>query len=146
MYIFEDEQFRDEPLSGDPTASDEYDYAYLDHIYTYDLPETKDVILAEQYAAVKDYGADRVDMLESYESPENSRELFDISDFPFNMMFIEDGEGHIYGENWPGADNVLSVINRVLDNVPEGRSPSWVVSLTYLLPKYCTSMVHQSGE
>ncbi len=127
LHIFEDELFRDEPLSGDPSAADENDYAYLDHIYTYDLPETKDVALAEQYAAIKDYSADRVDMLESYASPEEFEELFAISDFPFNMMFIEDGDGHTYGESWPSADNVLAVISRVLDNVPEGKSPSWVV-------------------
>ncbi len=49
--IFEDEQFRDEPLSGE--SNDPDDYEYLDHIYTWDLPETRTIALAEFYETVK---------------------------------------------------------------------------------------------
>lgn len=42
-YLFEDEKFEDEPLSGDETAS-ENDYEYLTHTYTKNQPETYDMI------------------------------------------------------------------------------------------------------
>jgi len=57
----------------------------------YNLPETKDVALAEMYQTIKAFGLDsgdgedRVDMLEAWEDPFDQVELFQISDFPFNM-------------------------------------------------------------
>ena len=50
----EDEQLRDEPLSG--ITDDLEDYASLDHIYTYDQPETRDV-LGAFHKIIKDYSA-----------------------------------------------------------------------------------------
>ncbi len=132
LTIYEDEEFRDEPLSNDPEAVDEYDYKYLDHIYTYDLPETKQIALDEFYQTVKDYaavaadGEDRVDMLESYESPLDSLELFLYSDFPFNMIFIEDGEGTFFE---PSADSVKESIDAVVADTPPDKVPNWVVSV-----------------
>lgn len=41
--LFEDENFRDEPLSGAEGAT-ENDSEYLDHIYTRNLPETYDMV------------------------------------------------------------------------------------------------------
>lgn len=41
-YLYEDPQFLDEPLSGN--TDDENDYGYLDHIYTFNLPEVYDMI------------------------------------------------------------------------------------------------------
>lgn len=41
-YLYEDEEFRNEPLSGENV--DANDYAYLSHIYTKDLPETFDML------------------------------------------------------------------------------------------------------
>ena len=41
-YIFEDEEFKDEPISGESENPD--DYNYLDHIYTFNLPEHFDMI------------------------------------------------------------------------------------------------------
>ena len=42
---------RDEPESG--LTSDPSDYNHLDHVYTFDLPRTRIVGLAEQYQTVK---------------------------------------------------------------------------------------------
>ncbi len=55
LVIFEDEQFRDEPLSNNPDAVDENDWLYLDHIYTYNLPETREIALDEFYKTVKNF-------------------------------------------------------------------------------------------
>lgn len=51
-YLFEDEEFKDEPPSGNDV--DENDYEYLKHVYTSDQPETFDMIyqfrtLVDQY-------------------------------------------------------------------------------------------------
>ena len=42
--MVEDESLQDEPPSGDPNAIDENDYFYLNHIYTNNLPETRDLL------------------------------------------------------------------------------------------------------
>ena len=54
LYCIEDEQLRDEPLSG--STDDLDDYTSLDHIYTYDQPETRDV-LGALHQTIKDYSA-----------------------------------------------------------------------------------------
>lgn len=41
--LFEDPEFRDEPLSN-ATGVEEDEHDYLDHIYTLDQPETYDMI------------------------------------------------------------------------------------------------------
>lgn len=46
----------DEPLNPNPPIDDPDDYGYYDHIYTNNLPETRD-ILAQMYAAIKAYTA-----------------------------------------------------------------------------------------
>ena len=38
-FLFEDQEFKDEPLSG--KTDDLQDYNYLDHIYTWNFPEVK---------------------------------------------------------------------------------------------------------
>ncbi len=63
-------------------------------------------------------------MLEAYDDPEDAVELFLYSDYPFNMNFIEDGDG-VYFE--PSAGSTQDIIDRTLDNTPEGKVPNWVV-------------------
>ncbi len=66
-------------------------------------------------------------MLESYADPEDALELFMYSDYPFNMMFVEDGNNDPFVAT---ASNAEDVIERVLENTPEDRVPNWVVSTT----------------
>ncbi len=66
LHIFEDEEFRDEPRATDGVTDDPDDYYYLDHIYTYDLPETKEVALNEMYQTIKNYAADSGDGQDRY--------------------------------------------------------------------------------
>ena len=54
--IWEDNRWLNEPLSH--LTTDPEDYDYLDHIYTLNQPETKD-ILHEFYDFIKSYGDDK---------------------------------------------------------------------------------------
>ena len=54
MFIWEDEQLRDEPENGNPDYPNPDDYYHYDHIYTSNLPETRDVLL-EMYQTIKNY-------------------------------------------------------------------------------------------
>lgn len=56
-HMFEDDQFRDEPLSFNPNAQP-WEYDYLDHIYTKDHPLTFDMVyqfrdLLDEYTGAK---------------------------------------------------------------------------------------------
>ena len=119
-FLAEDEQLRDEPLSGN--TDDPNDYGYLDHIYTMNLPETREW-LAEFYQVVKSYGEidghDRLDMLEGYLPLNELLEYYKFSDFPFNfnMIFYEEVT----------ADRILKAISDQVDNLPEGKKANWVV-------------------
>lgn len=50
----EDDALRDEPSANNPDYPDPDDYFHYNHIYTQNLPETRD-ILAEMYQTIKDY-------------------------------------------------------------------------------------------
>ena len=56
-YIWEDEQLRDEPFGNNPDCQDPDDYVCYEHIYTRNLPETKDLVLSEFYSLIKEYSA-----------------------------------------------------------------------------------------
>ncbi len=120
-FLAEDPELRDEPLSGN--SEDPNDYGYLDHIYTMNLPETREW-LAEFYDVVKAYGEidghDRVDMLEAYISKEELLEYYKFSDYPFNfgMIFYEEAT----------ADRIYDAINDQISQLPEGKTANWVVS------------------
>ena len=53
----EDQEFLDEPLSNDPDATGPDDWHYLDHIYTSNLPETREEVLKPFYNLIKNYSA-----------------------------------------------------------------------------------------
>ena len=69
-FIWEDEQLRDEPPSGNPNAIDEFDYDSLSHVYSNNLPETRDIVLAGFDRTIKSYsdadGYPRYCYLEKY--------------------------------------------------------------------------------
>lgn len=86
-YLFEVDDFRDEPLTG--LTTDPYSYAYTHHHFTKDLDETYDMVY--QWRKVlddfkKEYGGDdRIMMTEAYtnatyvakyyNSPDGKREI-----------------------------------------------------------------------
>ncbi len=53
IHMVEDEQLRDEPVSG--LTNDTDDWNYLTHIYTTDQPETRDILATEFYALLQNY-------------------------------------------------------------------------------------------
>ena len=120
VFIWEEDGFPDEPVSGN--TDDANDYGYLDHIYTNNMPETRK-ILGEFYEIIKSYtDHERISMLEVYLSPEDILPYYDVGDFPFNFELL-------FYERDPTADDVLNRITSTLDNLPEGKHANWVVSI-----------------
>ncbi|XP_044744078.1 maltase A1-like isoform X1 [Chrysoperla carnea] len=128
--LFEDEQFRDEPLTNDPNCPIETDDCYNYHIYTQNLPETFDMVvqwrdLLKEYAAKTD-NVSRVIMVETYEGPPLVMKFYGNSThegacFPFNFQFIV----NLTSES--NAQEYKALIDKWMDNLPEGRIPNWVL-------------------
>ena len=117
-HIWEDEEFRDEPLSGN--TDDPEDWGYLDHIYTFNLPQTRDK-LKEFYDLIKSYtaidGFDRLDMVEFYATGEAAVPYYNCSDFAFNfnLLFDANEDGSV------SADFVKDGIEDWVNHLPEGK-------------------------
>lgn len=120
-HIWEDENMPDEPLSGN--TDDPNDYGYLSHIYTTNLPGTRDV-LGEFYELIKSYeaidGNERISMLEVYLSPEEILPYYEVGDFPFNFQFI-------FNDPDVTAEEIKYKIETTLNNIPEGKHANWVL-------------------
>ena len=95
------------------------DYGYLDHIYTNNLPQTREILkqfhdLIKSYAAIDGY--DRLNMVEFYTNGEGSVPYYNCSDFPFNfnLLFDANSDGSV------SADRIKFGIEDWLSHVPEG--------------------------
>ena len=121
-HIWENNTFPDEPLSG--STNDSNSYGYLNHIYTTNLPETREVLKQFQ-DTIKSYtqidGHDRVNMLEIYLSATDLLPYYEVCDYPFNFNFIG------FDEN-VNSNFVLHQIDDWYSNVPDGRVANWVVN------------------
>lgn len=129
-WLFEDEQLRDEPLSGS-SQDDPWRPEYLNHIYTNDLPETVDMVY--QWREVldtyqKDHGGEtRVLMTESWSALPVVQTYFNDSNgrlgsqIPFNFQLIMRLD-----QNSKNTD-FKTVIDSWLDAVPVGHAPNWVL-------------------
>lgn len=120
--IWEDDRYLDEPESGNPAAIDENDWLYYDHIYTYNLPETRDV-LGKLHQTIKEQaeidGYPRVTMLEVYLEVEEEMKYYECSDFPFNFAMISDDPLN--------ATIVKTIIDDWMKYMPEGKTANWVL-------------------
>ena len=58
VHMWEDDRWLDEPLSAQANFTSPDDYGHYDHIYTANLPETRD-LLKQMYDVVKSYGDDK---------------------------------------------------------------------------------------
>lgn len=129
-WLFEDEQLRDEPLSGwsqdDPLRPE-----YLNHIYTQDLPETVDMVyqwreVLDEYKKAKG-GETRVLMTESWSALSVVQTYFNDSNgrlgsqMPFNFQLI------MRLDQNSKASDYKTVIDSWLDAVPVGHAPNWVL-------------------
>ena len=124
-FMFEDKAFLDEPVSNKTTDPD--DYGYLDHIYTWNLPEHYDMIqqfndVLSEYELID--GFDRVMMVEALSSDFTTADLmkyYKVADFPFNFNFVL----HL-NEN-ARAQDIEREITDWLKNMPEGKTANWVL-------------------
>lgn len=128
--LFEVGTYPDEPLSGNPDATED-DYGYLLHPYTNDQPETYDMVYQwrahiDEYSATN--GGDvRVMMTESYSGedklfPYYGNETHDGAHFTFNFWFITRVNG---GST---AWDVKNTIDSWFRNMPSRYTANWVVS------------------
>merc|ERR1711970_375636 len=122
-FLFEDQQFRDEPISG--KTNDTNDYGYLDHIYTWNFPEVIDV-LANFTESVRDNtkgdGFVMVEALSEDLTTEDMMTFYSCSDFAFNFNMIV----KLQPENLSGND-IKDAVADWLDNMPEGKTANWVL-------------------
>ncbi|XP_018404444.1 PREDICTED: maltase 1-like [Cyphomyrmex costatus] len=123
-HMYEDDQFRDEPLSNIPgVPSDDYDF--LNHIYTKNLPETYKVL--ESWRKLMDDhspGNTKMILTEAYADFDLTIEYYRSgSTVPFNFMFISDLN------NKSTAADFKHSIDRWMNNVPNGTEyvANWVV-------------------
>ncbi|XP_063232111.1 maltase 2-like [Bacillus rossius redtenbacheri] len=127
-FLFEDEQLRDEPLSGDPGA-EPTDQSYLKHVYTQNQPATFDMVqqwraLLDEYSS-KDHST-RVMFTEAYADLDNTFKYYGTKErpgahFTFNFFVIE------YIKNTSTADDYENITSLWLKNIPAGDWPNWVV-------------------
>ena len=88
-FLFEDQDFKDEPLSG--KTEDPEDYNYLSHIYTWNFPEVKTVLADFTEAVHLNTLGEGVVMLEALSedlTTEDMMGFYSCSDFPFNFNLI----------------------------------------------------------
>ena len=122
-FLFEDLEFKDEPLSG--KTEDPEDYNYLSHIYTWNFPEVIDV-LAEFTESVKENtngeGFVMVEALSEDLTTEDMMTFYNCSDFAFNFnMIVKLKPEELSGES------IQDAVADWLDNMPEGKTANWVL-------------------
>lgn len=128
-WLFEDVNLRDEPKSGN--SEDPLLPAYLNHVYTQDLPETVDMVY-QWRQVLDDYmmqngGDTRVLMTEAWSNLSVVSTYFHDangrkgSHMPFNFQLIMRLD-----QNSKAAD-YKTVIDSWLDTVPNAHAPNWVL-------------------
>lgn len=129
IYIYEDEQLRDEPLSG--STSDPNSVDYLEHIYTRNQPECYGLIqhwrqLLDNYTA-DNPGPVRIMMTEGYADLSLLMNYYEDEDgvlgahFPFNFDFITELNANSV------AQDFVYFIQRWLTYMPPGHAANWVM-------------------
>ncbi|XP_055379491.1 maltase A3-like [Condylostylus longicornis] len=125
-HIFEDKDFRDEPVI--PNVDPE-DYASLDHIYTYDQDETFEIIYEwrdtlDKFTKLKG-GDDRILLAETYSPLEKKMKYYGANGkkgahFPFNFLLLNLNENST-------ASEYVSCVLQWTDAMPEGETANWVL-------------------
>jgi alpha-glucosidase len=129
IYMFEDAEMRDEPLSNTPGCSS-IDACYLKHVFTIDQPETVDMVqqwreLLEDYT--KEKGGDpKVLLMEAYSDLEHIMELFGTTErpgaqVPFNFVVLSNTNINSTGRDF------FNLAHQWLDAMPEGSVANWVL-------------------
>lgn len=132
IFLIEDAKLRDEPLSH--TTTDPGDYAYLQHIYTNDDPESLDIVyewreLLDNYKS-NISNSTRILMVEAYTDIKLLMKYYQNEDgtkmgahIPFNFLLITDLDSK------STAHDFVHSINKWLDYKPILQTSNWVVSI-----------------
>jgi len=122
-FLFEDLQFRDEPLSG--KTEDPEDYNYLSHVFTWNFPEVKDVLSNFTIFVRGETDGDGFVMVEALSedlTTEDMMSFYGCSDFAFNFNLIV----KLKMDDLTG-NNIKEAVADWLDNMPEGKTANWVL-------------------
>jgi len=122
-FLFEDLQFRDEPLSG--KTDDPEDYNYLNHVFTWNFPEVKDVLSNFTIFVRGETDGDGFVMVEALSedlTTEDMMSFYGCSDFAFNFNLIV----KLKMDDLTG-NNIKEAVADWLDNMPEGKTANWVL-------------------
>ena len=141
-FLFEDQDFKDEPVSG--KTDDPEDYNYLSHIYTWNFPEVK-MVLAEFTEDVhfntNDEGVVMLEALSEDLTTDDMMSFYACSDFPFNFNLIvnlkpEELSGRyksklnslapILNTRYQG-NSIKAQVGDWLESMPEGKTANWVL-------------------
>ncbi|XP_053691954.1 alpha-glucosidase-like [Sabethes cyaneus] len=126
-HLFEDEEFRDEPLSGE---GKEGEYDYLNHIYTKDIENVYGVVydwrdLLDQYSEKNNRTI--ILMTEAYSSIQGTMLYYESANrtrqgahMPFNFQLIYDFKSD------QDAVGLKQSIDWWLNHMPARHTPSWV--------------------
>ncbi|XP_063995478.1 maltase 1-like [Diachasmimorpha longicaudata] len=126
-HLYEDETLPDEPRTNAINVTDS-EYAYLDHVYTKDQPETYDLV-ASWRKILDDYANstnsdEKVMMTEAYTTLKNTTKFYSFgSHVPFNFFFIT-------GANqYSSPHQFKSIIDAWLNEtaLTEGAIANWVM-------------------
>ncbi|KOX72590.1 putative maltase H [Melipona quadrifasciata] len=120
IFLYEDQRFLNEPLSG--VTDDLNDYDYTLKIYTTNQPQTYDIIPTWRQVLDK-YEQPKYLMLEVYSNVSDTMKYYHYgADFPFNFYTITNLT------RTSTAEDIKNVIDSWYDNMPKGYTPNWVVS------------------
>ena len=103
-FLFEDQEFRDEPESG--KTDDPEDYNYLRHVFTWNYPEVKEVLADftdDVHINTDDEGVVMLEALSEDLTTEDMMGFYSCSDFPFNFNLIV----NLKSENFSGKYNLF---------------------------------------
>uniref|UniRef100_A0A646QFB4 alpha-glucosidase n=1 Tax=Hemiscolopendra marginata TaxID=943146 RepID=A0A646QFB4_9MYRI len=128
-HLYEDNEFKNEPLSQQPEVN-KSDYNYLDHIYTTNQAETFELLL-EWRQFLDEYeenngGGHRLLIVEAIQPLNTTMKYYGnetqkLADFPLNFDFLKSLGKHSNGSS------IESSIRRWLDAMPALSWPNWVL-------------------
>ncbi|XP_067631848.1 maltase A1-like [Eurosta solidaginis] len=146
---YEDGTYPDEPVIDDVSiCPDPDDECHLKHIYSQDQPESIEMVyqwreLLEEYTK-ENGGETRIMLTEAYTSFDNLMLYYgdgvrNGSMCPFNFYFMRNVK------NDSSAQEIVDIIERWLNNMPEGVFANWVLG-NHDTPRFTTRLGEQRAD
>lgn len=124
--LFEDPNFRDEPLTG--LTNNTLSVKYTTNIYSYHLSENYDMV-SHWRNLLNKYDA-RIMAVEIYANINKVMRYYTAGvDFPFNYNFIDNVK------NSSTPQDFKKIIDSWMNNLPEGKIVNWAVSTRFFYNK-----------